>query len=162
MEKRAANPLSCSFAGNFYGPIGCFPIGLNASQEDFDHVLRSQQRLRSLELLSRVSAEQLHSASTTVRDYANSSSAIPDIVPTSREAMLNFANALARTNDEKDDPYQVRIYSGLDSGFHTPSGGQFWAVWEIDPRTGCLIIYVSKSSQDLTPLLLHTYLSRSS
>lgn len=161
MEKHSANPLSCSFAGTFYGPLGCFPIGLNASQEDFEHVLRSQQRLRNLNLLSRLPAKQLHATANVLSSYSASASGVLNIVPTSRDAVRNLADALARTSDE-DDPYQVRVYSGLDSGFHTPSGGQFWAVWEVEQRTSSLIIYLSKSAQDIPGILLHTHLSKSS
>ncbi|KAF2868581.1 hypothetical protein BDV95DRAFT_578761 [Massariosphaeria phaeospora] len=161
LDKRAANPLSCSFAGFFYGPLGCFPIGLNASQDDFDHVLRSQQRLRSLKLLSKISATQLHAAANKIGNYGVSDSRLLDIIPASREAITRLKAALIRTNDEADDPYQVRVYTGLDSGFHTPSGAQFWAVWEVEPRTSALIIYVSKSVQDIPAVLLHTYLSTS-
>lgn len=162
MEKRAANPLSCSFSGSFYGPLGCFPIGLNASQEDFDHVLRSQQRLRGLNLLSRLPATRLHEVSQILSTYAESTSATLDIVPTSRDAISTFANILSRANDEVDDYNQVRAYVGLDSGFHTPTGGQFWAVWEVDKKTSSLIIYISKSVQDIPAVLLHTQLSKSS
>ncbi|KAF2662496.1 glycosyltransferase family 4 protein [Lophiostoma macrostomum CBS 122681] len=162
LDKRPANPLSCSFGSTFYGPLGCFPIGLNASQEDYDHVLRSQQRLRNLNLLSRVPAKQLHAAATTLRRYSASNSRHVDIVPACREAILNLSNALTRTNDAADDTYQLQVFQGLDSGFHTPTGGQFWAVWEVDRRTSSFIVYMSKSVQDITAVLLHTYLSRAS
>lgn len=161
VDKRAANPLSCSFDGSFYGPIGCFPIGLNASAEDFRHVLKSQQRLRNLKLLSRIPTNELHEAADIIGKYSESDSRILDLVPSSREALKELSRTLARTNDEVDDLYQLLVYSGLDSGFHTPSGGQFWAVWEIDPRTSSLIVYTSKSVQDIPALLVHTYLSRS-
>ncbi|KAF2273409.1 uncharacterized protein EI97DRAFT_383718 [Westerdykella ornata] len=162
LGKRAANPLSCSFGGDFYGPFGCFPIGFNATQEDFDHVLTSLRRLRNLALLSRVQANQLHDVADVLSMYSSSSSRLLDVVPSSREAISNFADSLAKANDEKDDPYHLQVYIGLDSGFHTPSGSQFWAVWEVDPRTQSPIIYISKSVQDTTSALLHTYLSKSS
>ena len=162
MEKSSSNPLSCSFGGTLYESLGCFPIGLNASQEDFGHVLSSQQRLKKLNLLSKVTAKLLHDAAETLSNYAATNSRLLDVVPTSRDTISTLANALLRTNDETDDPYQLQVYTGLDSGFHTPTGGQFWAVWEVDRRTSALIIYVSKSVQDLPAVLLHTYLSRSS
>lgn len=161
LDKRSENPLSYSFAGRFYGPLGCFPIGLNVTQEDFDHVLRSQQRLRGLNLLSKLPAKQLHAAANTISSYGTSASRFLDLVPTSREAVISLANSLARASDETEDLYQIHVYTGLDSGFHTPSGGQFWAVWEIEPRTTSLIFYVSKSVQDIPSILLHAYLSKS-
>ncbi|KAF2115114.1 hypothetical protein BDV96DRAFT_600247 [Lophiotrema nucula] len=161
VDKRAANPLSCSFSGAFYGPLGCFPIGLSASQAGFNHVLESLQRLRNLGLLSRLPSEQLHAASKTLSGYGNSNCRLIDTVLTSRDAILTLSNFLLRTNDEADDPYQVQVYVGLDSGFHTPAGEQFWAVYEVDRRTSSLIFYISKSVQDITGVLLHTYLSKS-
>ncbi|KAF2751551.1 glycosyltransferase family 4 protein [Sporormia fimetaria CBS 119925] len=164
IDKRDANPLSCSFGGTFYGPLGCFPIGFNATQEDFDHVLKSQQRLRSLNLLSRVPGKQLHTIGDLLLQYSGSDASLLDVASSSsssREAISTLANALCQANDEKDDPYHFQVYSGLDSGFHTPSGCHFWAVWEVDRRSSSLIMYVSKSIQDLGPVLLHTYLSKS-
>lgn len=160
LEKRASNPLSCSFDGALYGPLGCFPIGLNATKADFDHVLKSQRRLRDLKLLSRYPVTQLHTAANILSHYSIDASPFLDSVPTSREAISNLADALAKTTDDGDDPYEIQVFSGLDSGFHTPSGGQFWSVWEVEPRTTSTIIYVSKSVQDLTGVLLHTHLSR--
>jgi hypothetical protein len=160
MDKRTANPLSCSFSGAFYGPLGCFPIGMNASEDDFEHVLRSQQRLRQLNLLSKVPSKQLHTIANLLSNYSASKGWPLDTVPSSREAIKMLADALARSNDEMDDPYQIQVYTGLDSGFHTPSGRQFWAIWELVPRTSSLIIYISKSVQNIPAVLLHTYFSK--
>jgi len=160
LQKCTENPLSCSFDGAPYGSIGCFPIGLNASKADFDHVLGSQRRLRSLKLLSRFPAKQLHAAAGLLHSYCQRSSEILDAIPGSREAVEDLMEALTKTTDEEDDPYQLQVYSGLDSGFHTPRGGQFWAVWEVEPRTASTLIYISKSVQDLVEVLLHTHLSR--
>jgi hypothetical protein len=160
MEKYAANPLSCSFDGSLYGTLGCFPIGMDASKADFDRVLNSQRRLRNLNLLNRLPATQLHGISQSLSSYGHSSNHFLDIVPSLREAISNFTDALAETNDEANDPYQLQVYSVLDSGLHTPSGAQFWAVWEVEPRTKSEIIYMSKSVQEVTAVLLHAHLSR--
>jgi hypothetical protein len=42
IEKRGSNPLSCSFDGMTYSALGCFPIGLDVSKEDFERVLKSR------------------------------------------------------------------------------------------------------------------------
>ncbi|KAL1611983.1 hypothetical protein SLS60_000206 [Paraconiothyrium brasiliense] len=162
VEKRVANPLSCSYAGSLYGPLGCFPIGFDATQTDFHHVLQSQQRLRKLNLLSKLPAKQLHDVAQRVLSYNTSGSPYIDLVPTARDNLSTFANALLRANDEADDYHQIRVFTGLDSGFHTPTGSQFWAVWEAEQRTFTQIIYISKSIQDIAGALLHTYLSKSS
>jgi hypothetical protein len=160
LEKKMNNPLSCSFDGALYESLGCFPIGLNASKADFVHVLSSQRRLRSLKLLSRLPTKQLHAAAEVLSAYGYGSSHFLDLVPNSREAVVHFAETLANIADDPDDTYQLQVYSGLDSGFHTPRGGQFWAVWEVEHRTTSVIIYVSKSVQDIVGVLLHTHLSR--
>jgi hypothetical protein len=151
--------LSCSFDGTPYKTLGCFPIGLNASATEFDHVLKSQRRLRGLNLLSRLPAKQLHAAGDALSGYCCGGSRALDVLPGAREAIAKFAAALADTTDEVDDAYPLQIYSGLDSGLHTPSGGQFWAIWETEARTTSVVMYISKSVQDLTEVLLHTYLS---
>jgi hypothetical protein len=113
-------------------------------------------------LLRRLPIKQLHAAAEVLSGYCRTSTSTNALgaIPGSMEAIECLAEALRKTNDELDDLYQLQVYSGLDSGFHTPSGGQFWAVWEIEPRTTSVIMYVSKSVQDLTGVLLHTHLSR--
>ena len=103
---------------------------------------------------------QLHALGETLSSYGHSSSHFLDVVPTLREAISSLVEALAQTNDEANDPYQMQVYTVLDSGLHTPSGAQFWAVWEMEPRTTSEILYISKSVQDVTAVLLHTHLSR--
>jgi hypothetical protein len=160
LEKRTDNPLSCSFDGTPYGALGCFPIGLSGSRADFDLVIKSQRRLRSLKLLSRVPSTKLHDAAAALKRYTDSSGGFPDTIPNLKAVVTDFADALANATDEVDDPYQTQVYIGLDSGFHTPNGSQFWAVWEQEPRTTAILIYMSKSVQDVTGVLLHTHLSR--
>lgn len=157
---RANNPLSCSFDGTVYEALGCFPIGLNASKGDFDHVLKSQRRLRALNLLSRLPSNQFRATMDILSTYIQKRSTVLESIPSLKDTISQLINGLAQKTDEADDPYQMQIYSGLDSGFHTPNGGQFWAIWDLDPRTRANVIYVSKSVQDLTGVLLHTHLSR--
>jgi hypothetical protein len=159
-EKHSSDPLSCSLNGSLYGSLGCFPIGLDASMEDFSRVIGSQRRLRDLQLLNRLSTAQLHSVADVLRSYCHSSSQFLDLLPTSRGAISKLVDALARTNDDTNDAYQLQVYSALDSSFHTPSGTQFWGVWELEPRTQAVIMYISKSVQDINAVLLHTHLSR--
>lgn len=162
VEKFPANPLSCSFTGSLYRSLGCFPIGFDATQNDFNHVLRSQQRLRKLNLLSKLSAQQLHEVAKQILGYSTSASRYLDRIPTARDNLSALANTLMGAHDDSDDYHQIRVYVGLDSGFHTPTGSQFWAVWESEQRTFTQTIYLSKSVQDIAGALLHTYLSKSS
>lgn len=142
-----------------YGPLGCFPIGMIASQADFDHVLQSQRQLRDLQLLDRPPAKQLRTAAEILSDYSRSSAQFLEVIPTSRTDIIHLANELARVADGLNDTLWLHVYSGLDSGFHTPTETQFWAVWEVDPESNLTSMYVSKSAVDLTGVLLHTYLS---
>jgi len=159
-ETRKSNPLSCAFDGTTYKALGCFPIGLNASKSDFDHVLKSQRKLRDLKLLSKISAEELHMASDVLRGYSVQANDYFDSIPALREAILCLSTLLAETTDDSEDICQLQIYSGLDSGFRTPAGRKFWSVWELESHSTSVVIYVSKSVQDLTSVLLHTQLSR--
>ncbi|CBX97840.1 predicted protein [Plenodomus lingam JN3] len=159
-SKQMSNPLSCAFDGTIYEALGCFPIGLNATKADFDHVLKSQRRLRDLRLLNRLSTKELHQASTILGSYGLRDSDFLDSEPTLRGAIANFARMLAETTDDAENSDQFQAFIGLDSGFHTPTGGQFWSVWESHSRSGSVIMYISKSVQDLNTVLLHTYLSR--
>ena len=110
--------------------------------------------------MSRVPAQQLHFVSETIANYSRSGSHILETISNLKETVSSLAEALAQTNDEDDDAYQLQVYSGLDSGFRTPSGVQFWAVWEVQARTRSVIMYVSKSVQEISSVLLHTHLSR--
>lgn len=159
-QKRTDNPLSCSFDGTVYRSLGCFPIGLNASQSDFDHIVKSQRRLRSLKLLARLPSCQLHAVAALLEDFCRADSLTLNENPESKEAIEALSHALEKTSDEVEDSYQLQVYVGLDSGFHTPSGGQFWAVWEVERKTASAVIYISKSVQDIIGVLIHLHLSR--
>ena len=159
VERQANNPLSCSFDGSPYSSLGCFPVGLDASKADFDRVINSQRRLRDLKLLNRLPSQQFRSIANILGDFASCSSHYLDLVPSVREAIAGLVESLNQVTDDGADPYQFQVYTALDSGFHTPNGASFWGVWEVQPRTKAVIIYISKSVQDVKGVLLHTYLS---
>lgn len=160
VKRKRDNPLSCSFNGSIYKSLGCFPVGLHASKQDFDAVVQSQGRLRDLKLLERLSTEELHAASITLYGYACGGEEILDAIPKLRQAVSEIAAALAQTSDNLDDLCQLQVFRGLNSGFHTPTSTQFWAVWEVEPRSQACIIYLSKSVHEISAVLLHTYLSK--
>lgn len=161
MDRSVTNPLSSSPEGRFYGPFGCFPIGFDATRKDFEHVLDSQRRLRRLGLLSAPTQQQLQKAADEIRQYGTSESSFLTMVPMCKEVALGLSEALSLGNDTADLSTSLKVYIGLDSGFHTPSGCQFWAVWEQDKATSSTIIYISKSAQELPCVLLHSFLSLS-
>ncbi|OCL10264.1 glycosyltransferase family 4 protein [Glonium stellatum] len=159
LDRSPFNPLSRSPSGNVHDFLGCFPIGLDVTREDFDLVVKAQQRLRRLNLLSQVPSTQLHEIGTSLSQLGDIENAFPDISLSMRQAIRDLAKHLANTSAEANGQNDVLVYVGLDSGFHTPAGAQFWAVHEFEPRTGTIIFYVSKLAHDLPSILLHTYLS---
>ncbi|KAF2127910.1 glycosyltransferase family 4 protein [Dothidotthia symphoricarpi CBS 119687] len=161
LKSCAGNPTSYSFDGTMYGPFGCFPIGMTVSKADFVDVLQSQRQLRDLQLLDRLPIQELRAAAGILSSYSMRCNQSQDVSPTSRNAIFNLANGLAKATDEVDGTCWLHVYRGLDSGFHTPRKARFWAVWEVDPETNLTTIYVSKNVTNLTEVLLHTYLSAS-
>lgn len=53
------DPLCVSTDGSCYNRIGCFPLGMNFSIDDFQEIIFSQRNLKKLELLDVVPAESL-------------------------------------------------------------------------------------------------------
>lgn len=158
MSTCTTNPLSSSASGTSYDYLGCFPIGLDATPNDHDAILESQRRLRKLRLLNPISASQLDSAITSYVELAGSDSMLIDLNITIREAILDLVDRLPRSSVESPERH-IEVYIGLDSGFRTTSGAQFWAVYDSDPSSDATSIYIAKSAQDITSVLLHAYLS---
>ncbi|KAJ9651022.1 hypothetical protein H2201_009290, partial [Coniosporium apollinis] len=148
LERFSANPLSVSPTGTIYETLGCFPIGFDVTSDDFKKVVESQRRLRRLNLLSAVPQADVRQLGVSLREVLGSVSP-SEVLATIREAAHELSDLLLRASYSKDSDALVHVCLGLDSGFHTSSGAQFWAVWEMDARTGALIIYVSKNTRDL-------------
>ncbi|KAF2458193.1 hypothetical protein BDY21DRAFT_420854 [Lineolata rhizophorae] len=160
LQRTRANPLSASPNGTCYDGFGCFPIGLDATLEDFNKIVKSQVRLRRLNLLSQVPSEQLREYGRTLQEFvANNINAYWPFAPLKgMQAIQTLAELLVQTPDNPDQG-DIQVFIGLDSGFHTAGLTQFWAVFDHEPRTGSLILYTSKSSPDLLSTIIHTYLS---
>lgn len=157
IAKSILDPLSISNVGVNYTGLGCFPIGLQVTEEAFYETVKSQSRLRKLGLLNQLDSSKVRDLAIQIHQYlattqwTNGSSAI--------RALREFADLLGKASDldQLSDP--VQIFFGIDSGFHGSQSSQFWSVFEIDRRTGALIIYISKNAQNVTSTVLHTYLS---
>jgi hypothetical protein len=159
MDHIPSNPLDQSPSGSSYDGLGCFPLGLDVTQDDFSQILKSQQRLRKLNLLDRISSERIREMGSGIAKSIGSNSAWPEMAHFLRNSIRDFTQLTARCIGSKhlEDPLQ--LYVGLDSGFRTPTGAQFWAVYEVEARSGALVCYISKSALDLPRTLLHLYLS---
>ncbi|KAF2758815.1 hypothetical protein EJ05DRAFT_365757 [Pseudovirgaria hyperparasitica] len=163
MQRSPNNPLSYSPTGAAHDGAGCFPVGMDVTRDDFIQILGSQQRLRTLGLLNRVPSERLREMGSGLRPLANNTNNRgPQMPQFLRQAINDFSSLGGKCQGEQDFEDPIQVYLGLDSGFRTPSGAQFWSVFEIDQRSGALIIYVSKNATDLTGTVLHTYLSHRS
>ncbi|KAF2808374.1 glycosyl transferase [Mytilinidion resinicola] len=158
MPRCAVNPLSCSTSGTLYECFGCFPIGLDVNLKDLEAILESQRRLRRLNLLARPSKTQLDDAVASYARLAECDGMTVDIPAHIRHSIRDLVERLSKPSEEAHKN-QIEVYIGLDSGFRTPAGAQFWAIHDANPSSGSSLIYVSKSVQDLTGVLLHTYLS---
>jgi hypothetical protein len=157
INKSLTDPLSSSFLGTNYTGLGCFPVGLQVTEDAFAEVVKSQRRLKRLGLL-----HQLPSAE--VRDHAKffhqflATTQIDNNSPTIR-AIKELAELLGKASDldQLSDP--IQIFFGIDSGLHASQPAQFWSVYEMDRRTGALIVYLSKNAVNVNSTLMHTYLS---
>ncbi|EON67197.1 hypothetical protein W97_06450 [Coniosporium apollinis CBS 100218] len=158
LERFSVNPLSISPTGITYEALGCFPIGFDVTSDDFNKIVDSQRRLRRLNLLSTVSQPDVRQIGVSLRDVLGCVS-VSEVSARVRQATQQLSDLLLRASYSKESDPLVRVYLGLDSGFHTSSGVQFWGVWETDERTGALILYLSKNARDLSGTVLHTYLS---
>ena len=158
-----AHPLSISFTGAAYDALGCFPVGLHASSDDFNSVAQSLNRLRGLNLLNAVPAAKVRDIGSQLRNFLQSDLSLiwPQHTPSMRKIIHDNAVQMQKATESESEDFTdpVQIYICLDSGLHTSGGTQFWSLYETDQRTGSLIIYVSKSAQDLPGTILHTILS---
>jgi hypothetical protein len=158
INKSALDPLSSSISGTNYLALGCFPIGLSVTEDAFGEVVKSQRRLRRLNLLNQMPSNKVRDLAIPIQLYLAAQPASATTSPTCR-ALREFAELLSKASDldQLSDP--IQIYLGIDSGFHGSASSQFWSVYDTDRRYGALIVYVSKNAQNLLSTLLHTYLS---
>ncbi|ORY18988.1 putative glycosyl transferase [Clohesyomyces aquaticus] len=149
------NPLSVSAEGEDFTGLGCFHLGLQVTAREFDDILRMQRHLKDLDLLQRMSQTHLRQISSQLQALQDAHS--PGAVSPMFQAVKDLLDLLATTSDDGES--LIQVYVGLHSGFQTSSGIQFWGLYDIDPSSGVLYIYLSSKSQDRTGTLLHTFLS---
>ncbi|KAI9794230.1 MAG: hypothetical protein M1816_006156 [Peltula sp. TS41687] len=156
-----ADPLSRSPSGLDQSGLGCFPIGFYCSSEEFDAVLTTQSRLRSLELLETLLPTELHRIGEGIQALQDQD-AFRKLakVPKALAAIDELVDVLLTSNpEESNGSLGIRVYLGLDSGFQSSSQSQFWSVYEVDEEDEGLNIFISKKAQDLVGIILHTFLS---
>ena len=167
---RTVDPLSASSRGVDYTGLGCFPIGLHASQSDFDNIVRLQGRLLKLNMLKKVPKHELTSIGRQLYDFYSSIESVNE--SSYRYSLINqLAHALIKDDTGDGDASlettqdlaneSIEVYIGLDTGFRNPSCSfQFWGVFDGDEDLTRL--YISRNAKDLGGTILHTYLSSKS
>lgn len=152
--------LSASEAGFKYDGQGCFPIGISITVEDFVQVVQSQRRLRRLELLEEIAPNVLEEFSIVLRDFVRSESLTQTTdnskIAQIQDVILDLSRNLTGTLDSGIN--NVRVYQGLDTGFHSTGEKRFWGVYSIHASRDT-DIYISSKSEDVIGTILHTYLS---
>lgn len=154
---KRTDSLSVSESGLRLDDKGCFPIGIEITQEDFYHVVKSQRRLRRLELLDEIPHHTLQEMGTSLQNFATSqywaqSNTNTQVI----EAIRNLSDALLLAPGCQST---IHVYRGLDTGFHCTSSRRFWGVYSRRASTMELDLYISAKAQDFISTIVHTYLS---
>jgi hypothetical protein len=154
---KAAHPISNSQTGSSYDYLGCFPLGSNVSRRSFGKVVRSQQQLRNMKLLDEIKYLRLNRIGQDLKRFCDAL-AFQDVRCGSDwlAAIQELAHQLSVIGPERLNP--ISVYVGLDSGFQINSEARFWAVYSVD-EDSALHIYLSRNVQDLSGVILHTFLS---
>lgn len=151
-----SDPLCTSPTGKTYDGIGCFPLGVDVSLDDFEEIVSSQRNLKKLDLLDPIPSHVLSGFGHTLNEFIGSSKTASSETLNSRGAILELANTLLDSGDEVSRG--INVFLGLHSGFQRSPEKQFWAVHHL--RSSSVIdVYMSKDVQDLIGAVLHTFLS---
>ncbi|KKY22813.1 putative glycosyl group 1 family protein [Phaeomoniella chlamydospora] len=150
------DPLSTSVGGDDFKGLGCFHLGLEVTPKAFADLVEAQRNLKDLDLLQRVKPEELRRLGEQIEalQYVQSTGTLTSAA---YQAVRELLDLLRITNDDGNPLLQV--YVGLHSGFQTSSKTQFWGLYEVDPISEGLHIYVSGKTQDRAGTILHTFLS---
>ncbi|CAL3973371.1 unnamed protein product [Diplocarpon coronariae] len=155
------DPLGTSALGASYDGLGCFPVGLDVSLDDFEEIVFSQRNLKKLELLDSVTPTQL-------REYGRQFAGFLAQATVPTEPLMSATPSVRRTIEDLAENLQaspgdgtdgIRVFLGLQSGFQRTPDKQFWAVFHSSPAEATTDIFISKSVRDVAGTLLHTFLS---
>jgi hypothetical protein len=139
--------------------LGCVPLGVDITENDFQEIVLSQRNLKKLALLDVVSADVLRGYGTTFSRFLTETDFWEETTtlgaPCDPDSVEELAETLASTPD--DGSGGIRIFLGLHSGFHRTANKQFWGSYHV--LQSSTDIYLSKNAQDIPGTLLHTFLS---
>lgn len=155
------NPLGVSGKGDDFTGLGCFQLGHEASFQDFAAIRRSQQNLQDLSLLATVKADELAKARAEIEALRGAK----ELSPAASEAVRDLLDLLSSASSSSSSAavdaanQQLKVYSGLQSGFHVESGAVYYGMYDYERADQCLILYLSNKATDRAGTILHTYLS---
>jgi len=146
--------------GTSYDGIGCFPLGVEVTIDDFQEIYWSQRNIRKLDLLQAIPAPTLQSYGAVfkrfISDFDGSSGSRHSSLLNGQNEIRELSNLLIQASEESAEG--IRVFIGLHSGFQRAPEKQFWAVYNV--HTSYLTdIYVSKNAHDVLGTILHTFLS---
>ncbi|KAE8441936.1 hypothetical protein EG329_004144 [Mollisiaceae sp. DMI_Dod_QoI] len=158
VESSMGDAIDTSTTSKHFDGLGCFPIGVEVSPDDFHEIVSSQRHLRKLGLLDFITAPNLREMGLMFTNFLTTQKFPSLATPTSvREAISDLGVILASSPDDRSEG--IRIFLGLQSGFQRTTERQFWAVYHVQPPRALVDIYISKDVNDIAGTLLHTFLS---
>ncbi|KAK5080764.1 hypothetical protein LTR05_008469 [Lithohypha guttulata] len=126
----SSNAFDTSIDGHSYSGLGCFAIGLECSAEDLDEIVVAQRRLAQLNLLQEVKKDSLRAALKQLQTLHTSSNFVLCDEET-RQALANLIS-LMENRGTTFESANVKIFTGLRSGFRSAADRQFWGVYDTD------------------------------
>ncbi|KAM7186564.1 glycosyl transferase [Naviculisporaceae sp. PSN 640] len=159
------DPLSTSAKSDSMTGLGCFQMGMESSFVAFDDLRQSQRRLVDLNLLGKVSAEEIALAREQIESLRN----VPvRQLGTVTHGMINELIDMLVSAEEDWESSRIKVYTGLHSAFQTSvpnassstTSTQYWGLYDTDPETERLVLYLSNKTIDhRAGAILHTFLS---
>ncbi|KAI9049445.1 hypothetical protein LZ554_006477 [Drepanopeziza brunnea f. sp. 'monogermtubi'] len=150
------HPLSASAGGEDFTGLGCFHLGLEVAPQEFGDLLQAQRHLKELNLLQQIEIGEVKGFGDQIRALYESKGS--EAIDSDTTQAISELLDLLTVSDDHGEP-RIQIYAGLHSGFQTGPNAQFWGLYDFEPSTGILNIYLSGKSQDRLGTLLHTFLS---
>ncbi|KAH9222558.1 glycosyltransferase family 4 protein [Leptodontidium sp. 2 PMI_412] len=157
LDHKSTDAISASPRGLCFNYLGCFPLGFSVSPKNFGDVARSQQQFRDLGLLDEINPSRLRDIGAKLQLFCENTNG-QDVRHGSDWVAAIQELAVRLSTPVSSSPSPIRAHIGLDSGFQIQPGTRFWSVYGYD-EDGVLDIYLSRNVQDITGVILHTYLS---
>ncbi len=152
---RQTDVLSYSSTGESFTGMGCFQIGLQCTSLDFDGLVEGQRRLRDLKMLHQIPAAEVKEMASSLRSMYDALAPRDRLVP----AINELLELLEDTSEDEEKRTKLRVWIGLQSGFHNGSDNQFWGLFDGNDVGSYMDIFLSAKTADRTSTLLHTFLS---